>query len=124
VLPSMHHKICAMLVILLVCLTIAMILVCQIHNLTSEPEHAAPIGHHHDHSSHGHMPGGVSCLLAVLPIGILFLVFAYVRVYTTPILLSYTAPVFPPFIPPRITAGSLLSTSCQPASCMAGESCH
>jgi len=124
VLPSVHHKTYAMLAMLLVCLTIAMIIVCQVHDLMSEPEHAAPIGHHHGHSSHGHTMDGVSCLLAVLPIVILFLVFAHVRLYTTPVLLSSIAPVFSPFIPPRTTAGSLISTSYQPASCMAGESCH
>lgn len=99
-----HRKTCTMLAIALACMTIAMVIECQIYDLPSAHEHTAPIGHHQSQSAPGHTTGSVSCLLGELPTGTLFLVFTYVWLHTVPVLLSYTAPTFALFIPPRKAA--------------------
>ena len=99
-----HRKTCAMLAIALACMTITMVIECQIYDLQPEHEHTTPIGHHQSRSAPGHMTGGVSCLLVELPRGTLFLVLTYVWLHTVPVVLLYTAPTFPLFIPPRKAA--------------------
>ena len=99
-----HRKTCAMLAIALACMVSTMVIECQIQDLPSEHEHTAPIGHHQSRSAPGPTTAGVSCLLVELPSGTLFLVFTYVWLHTVPVLLRYTAPTFPLFIPPRKAA--------------------
>ena len=97
----MHQKTCALLAVVLACLTMVMVIECQVHGLPPEHEHAASTGHHHNHSAPGHTLGTIPCVLAVLPIGTLCLVFTSVRLHTATALLPTAAPPLLPFVPPR-----------------------
>jgi hypothetical protein len=104
VLALMHQKTCALLAVVLACLTIILVIECQGHGLPSEHEHAASTRHHHHHSAPGHTMGAIPCVLAVLPIGTLCLVFTSVRLHTMTALLPAAVPPLLPFVPPRQVA--------------------
>jgi hypothetical protein len=101
VLALMHQKTCALLTVVLACLTIVLVIECQAHGLPSEHEHAASTGHHHTHSAPGHTLGALPWVLAVLPIGTLCLVFTSVRLQRVTALLPSAVPPLLPFVPPR-----------------------
>ena len=103
-LALMHQKTCALLAVVLACLTLVMVSECQVHGLPSEHAHAASTGHHHNHSAPGHTMGALPCVLAVLPMGIVFFVFASVRLHTVTALLPAAVPPSLPFVPPRQAA--------------------
>ena len=100
----MHQKTCALLAVMLAYLTIVMVSECQVHGLPSEHEHTASTGHHHHHRAPGQTLGALPCVLAVLPMGIVFFVFASVRLHTVTALLPSAVPPLPPFVPPRQAA--------------------
>ena len=100
----MPQKTCALLAVVLACLTIVLVSECQVHSLPSEHEHAASTGHLHNHSAPGHTIGAIPCVLAVLPIGTLCLVFTSVRLHTVTALLPAAVPPSLPFVPPRQAA--------------------
>jgi hypothetical protein len=56
----------------LVCMVVLMLIGCKVHAILFAPEQATPPGQ-------GHCPatGGPSCLLAVLPVGVWLIVFAF-----------------------------------------------
>ena len=103
-LALMHQKTCALLAVVLACLTIILVIECQAHGLPSEHEHAASTGHHHNHSAPGHTMGAIPCVLAVLPIGTLCLVFTSVRLHRVTALSPSAVPPLLPFVPPRQAA--------------------
>ena len=103
-LALMHQKTCALLAVVLACLTLVLVIECQAHSLPSEHEHAASTGHHHPHSAPGHTLGALPCVLAVLPRGTLCLVFTAVRVQTVIALVPSAVPPLLPFVPPRQAA--------------------
>src|SRR5438128_1675218 len=92
VLALMHRKTYTLLAIVLACLTIVLVLACQMHDLPSAYAHAASTGHHQSHSAPGQTMGGLPCVLAVLPIGTVFLVFTSVRLHTVSALLPAAVP--------------------------------
>jgi hypothetical protein len=104
VLALMHQKTCALLAVALACLILILVIECQAHGLPSAHEHAASTGHHHHHSAPGHTKGAIPCVLAVLPIGMLCLVFTSVRLHTMTALLPADVPPLLPFVPPRQVA--------------------
>lgn len=106
VLPIVHRKAYAMLVMLLVCITATMLIECQVHTAVFTHGHATPAGHHHSHATSGYMAGAVPCLLAVLPIGGSLIIFVYFRFHITLLVLYYAALAFPLFIPPRNAAAT------------------
>ena len=103
-LALMHQKTCALLAVVLACLTIVLVIECQMHDLPSAHKHAASTGHHQSHSAPGHTMGALPCVLAVLPIGTLCLVFTSVRLHTIAALLPSAVPPLLPFVPPRQAA--------------------
>ena len=96
-----HQKMCALLAVVLACLTLVVVIECQVHGLPSEHEHAASTGHHHNHSTSGYTLGAIPCMLAVLPIVISCLVLTFVRLHTFTALLPTAVPPLLPFVPPR-----------------------
>ena len=96
-----HQKMCALLAVVLACLTLVVVIECQVHGLPSEHEHTASTGHHHNHSTSGHTLGAIPCMLAVLPIVILCLVLTFVRLHAVTALLPAAVPPLSLFIPPR-----------------------
>jgi hypothetical protein len=100
VLALLHQKTCALLAVVLACLTIILVIECQVHGLPSAHEHAASPGHHH-HSAPGHTMGAIPCALAVLPIGTLCLVLNSVRLQTVTALVPSAVPPLLPFVPPK-----------------------
>jgi hypothetical protein len=102
VLPIVHRKAYAMLAMLLVCMTVTLVMECQVHTAVSAHGHATPAGHHPS----GYTAGAVPCLLAVLPLGVSLIVFVYFRFYTTLLVWHYAAPAFPLFRPPRNVAAT------------------
>ena len=100
----MHQKTCALLAVVLACLTLVLVIECQTHGVPSEHEQTASTGHHHNHSAPGHTMGALPCVLAVLPIGTLCLVFTSVRLHTIAALLPSAVPPLLPFVPPRQAA--------------------
>jgi hypothetical protein len=111
--PSIvHRKAYAILALLLVCMTVTMVIECQVHTAVSAHEHAIPSGQHHSHHASGYTAGAMPCLHAVLPSGVMLIVFAYMWFHITRLVWHCTSPVFPLFIPPRNAASSLLTASC------------
>jgi hypothetical protein len=108
VLLLMHQKTCALLAVVLACLTIVLVIECQMHDLPSAHKHAASTGHHQSHSAPGHTMGGIPCMPAVLPIWILFFVLTSVRLHTVSALVPSAVPSLPPFVPPRQATRSFL----------------
>jgi hypothetical protein len=104
VLALMHQKTCALLAIVLACLMIILVIECQVHGSPSAHAHAAAPGHDHHHSAPGPAMGAMPCILAVLPIGTLFLVFTSVRLQTMTALVPSAVPPVLPFVPPRPAA--------------------
>lgn len=97
--PRKAYKI---VVLLLVCLAVGAAFACQIHPASSGHEHAMPDMHHTSSASH---PGfDSSCVIAVLPVMMVFLAWFFFAFYAAPRMSKYTVPVFPPFIPPRFSA--------------------
>ena len=103
-LALMHQKTCALLAVVLACLTLVLVIECQTHGVPSEHEQTASTGHHHHHRAPGQTLGALPCVLAVLPMGIVFFVFASVRLHTVTALLPSAVPPLPPFVPPRQAA--------------------
>jgi hypothetical protein len=106
VLPIVHRKAYVMLVMLLVCMTVTMLIECQVHTAVFTHGHARPTGHHHSHAPSGYMAGAVACLLAVLPLGVALIVFVSLRFHATPLVWHDAAPAFTLFIPPRNAAAT------------------
>ena len=100
-LAAIPHKSNQLVALLLVCMAIAAALACQLHP-TSNHEQAIPGSHHPGSSSHAGLD--FFCMVAVLPAMITFLLWALLAFHTPSRVLKYTAPVSPPFIPPRNTA--------------------
>jgi hypothetical protein len=92
------------LVLLLACTLAAALLECQGHGVfDEEPAHTAPHDqHHHGHSSS--TTGHGACLLAVLPAVLCLVWFAGIWFEALCWFIPLTAPVLPPFIPPKTAA--------------------
>lgn len=95
-LSRFRHKAGRALVILLVCATVVSMVACQFHPASSQHERGAPIRQHQA----GHSDG-ISCLIAVLPEGLLLVTLAYVVYANGPVHLHSTPFALPLFIPPR-----------------------
>ena len=102
VLTVMRRKTFTIFAILLVCTIAAAILECQVHVESSEHEHTAPMGHHHDASmgTRGH----VVCLIAVLPTAVFFVLFACFWFHAPRWSVCLAPRVFPLFRPPKPAA--------------------
>ena len=99
VMPRKAHQVVAML---LVCVALGAIVVCQFHMTPSDHGHDAPGTHHPTPSAHSMLDS--SCLMAVLP-AIIFIAFlVFFPFYAAPLWLKHAPPTFPPFIPPRHAA--------------------
>lgn len=104
-LPIVHCKAYTVLAVLLACMTIVMVIECQIHTPGSAHEYAAPGRHHHSNDASGHTAGVVPCIVAVLPLVAWLTIFTYFWLHITPVMQHYVTPAFSLFIPPRNTAG-------------------
>jgi hypothetical protein len=104
VLPKVHRKAYVILAMLLVCMTVTMVIECQVHTTGSAHEHATPIRHHHSHDASGHSAGVMPCMMALLPLVALLTIFTYFGFHTTPVMWHYVTRVFPLFKPPRNAA--------------------
>lgn len=83
---------------LLICITIASAVACQLHAESVAYEHGVPTGHHQ--SFHD---GSAVCLTAVLPESPLLMAFASIWLAATIMLWYSSMFVLLPFTPPRFT---------------------
>jgi len=103
VLSVMRRKTFIILAMLLVCTMAAALLACQVHAASSnEPEHAAPIGHHHNSSPY--TMGHVACLIAVLPTTMFLVWFASEWLHVSFWFIRVTPHASLLFRPPRTAA--------------------
>jgi hypothetical protein len=95
----MQRKIRTIPSVLLVCMVVLTVVECQVHATLFAPEQATPSGQ-------GHCPatGGPSCLLAVLPVGVWLIVFAFFLFSADFRLLQPTALASVLFKPPKYAA--------------------
>lgn len=86
---------------LLICLPVVAAIVCQVHTMPLDHEHAMP-SHSHSGSS-GPPLLDFSCIsmAAVLPTIVMLASLLFHMVHARPLLLKRTVLAFPPFIPPR-----------------------
>jgi hypothetical protein len=94
-----QQKTRTILAVLLACMVLATAFVCQIHTAPSAHAHATPFSHHHGSSSQ--LPGTGLCPIAVLPAGLLLVIFLSVWIVADVVMLPSAAFVSLPFIPPR-----------------------
>jgi hypothetical protein len=104
VLALMHRKTTPILAVVLACVTIILVIECQMHDLPFEHTHAVSTGHHHSHNAPGNTTGGIPCLLAMLPLGIVFPLVAFMKLNTVDVLSPSAVPPLLPFVPPRKVA--------------------
>ena len=100
-LSAMPLKARQLVTMLLVCMALGAV-VCQYHIAPIDNEHSAPSEPHATPSAHSALHS--FCQAAVLSAIMFFALLICFVLYVTPLVLKYTAPVFPPFIPPRLAA--------------------
>ena len=87
--------------LLLICLSIGAVIVCQVHTVPLDHEHAMPSHSHPDSSAHSLFDFSCMGMAAVLPTIVIFAALLFHRVHTIPLVLKHAVLAFPPFIPPR-----------------------
>ena len=96
IMPRKAYQIVALV---LICLAVGTVIVCQVHPTSRNHEHAVPSKHHPAPASHAGVD--LFCVVAVLPALAAFFVGLFLTLYATPQLLKPTALVLLLFIPPR-----------------------
>jgi hypothetical protein len=82
VLSRVPRKTFVILIMLLVCATVALVIACQFHPAASAHQHEFPPGHHH-----GPAAGGVACLTAVLPASTFLVLLTFSWFWVAPLVL-------------------------------------
>lgn len=99
VLSVLGGKVRPIVVMLLVCMTVMVVAVCQGHAALPDYEYTPSSGHRPTSSTHAALD--FSCLVAVLPSMVFFPCLPLFLLYTTPLLLQHALLTFSLFRPPR-----------------------
>lgn len=97
------RKTLPLIALLLICVTVGVVMACQVHITPSGHNHDVPGKSHSSSSAHASLDFSCMGLAAVLPMAMMFASLVFYALRVTPAVLKYTVRAFPPFIPPRST---------------------